>query len=159
KWARRRPALAALMAVSVLAAAGLLGGGVLFTMQLDEARQQAETHATSEGLLRQEADQKRTEANTQTGNAQQRAKELEKALGQVTEAEGKLRDEVYHLALVTGHAADNAWDAGRPEVANELLMTIPVKLRGWEWGYRKRRFQGSYCALYGHTGGLNSVAF
>jgi WD40 repeat protein/tRNA A-37 threonylcarbamoyl transferase component Bud32 len=43
KWSRRRPTAAALIAVSVVAVASLLGGGVWFTLNLDRARRQAQT--------------------------------------------------------------------------------------------------------------------
>src|SRR5262249_9740020 len=42
KWARRRPAAAALVAVSVLAALALLGGGAWFTARLADERDAAE---------------------------------------------------------------------------------------------------------------------
>src|SRR5262249_39441822 len=74
-WARRRPALAALLAVSVLAATGLLVGGVWFTVQLDRARQKA--------------DAKRDEADNQRGLADQRARDLKNALVKVQEEERK----------------------------------------------------------------------
>jgi len=78
RWARRRPALAALVSVSVLAVVGLLGGWAWFTYQLDNARTKAETHAESERRQREVADQ--------------RAGELHEALGKVEEAERKNRE-------------------------------------------------------------------
>jgi tRNA A-37 threonylcarbamoyl transferase component Bud32 len=138
RWARRRPALAALAAVSVLAAVGLLSGWAWFTFQLDEARTKAETHAENERV--------------QKGLAEDRATKLE-------EAERKTRDEVERLAIVTGKTADLAWDSGNVEKARELLQEIPPTLRGWEWRFRQRHFQGSYLTLYGHSDSVTSVAF
>jgi serine/threonine protein kinase len=63
-WARRRPALAGLAAVLVLATAGLLAGWVAFTVQLDERRR--------------DADQKRDEA-LKAGAAEKKARESEAA--------------------------------------------------------------------------------
>jgi WD40 repeat protein/serine/threonine protein kinase len=43
KWIRRRPAAAALVAVSMVAVMSLLGGGAWFTLKLDRARRDAQT--------------------------------------------------------------------------------------------------------------------
>src|SRR5205823_234847 len=128
KWARRRPAVAALLGVIVLATLGLLGGGFWFTLQLDESREKAEGLAASE---------------------KRRATDLKEALGKVQTAERKTRKEVERLAVLTGLAADDAWDTGQTEKANRLLLEVPAAFRGWEWRYRQRRFQGGYCTLYG----------
>src|SRR5262249_61353293 len=106
---------------------GLLTGGVWFTLQLEEARRKAESHASGEELLRKEADLKRAEAekrkteadqargeaDRQKALAEQRATALKDALGQVQEAERKSRAETARLAVFTGLAADDALDAGR----------------------------------------------
>jgi WD40 repeat protein len=166
KWARRRPALAALLGVTVLAAAALLTGGVWFTLRLDQAREKAEDHAANETRLRTEAEEKRLEAerarrdaDQQKRLAAQRANDLREALGKVQEEERKTREQVERLALLTVHAADDAWDAGRAERANALLLEVPAEFRAWEWQFRKRRFQGGYCTLFEHTGAVFSVAF
>src|SRR5262249_30202154 len=137
KWARRRPALAALLGVSVLAAVGLLTGGVWLTVQSEQDRQKQANHAANESRLRKEADEGRLEAQKQTALALQREKELKETLGQ--------------LAVLTGLAADDAWDLGRGQHANGLLLKIPADFRGWEWRFRQRRFLGGYCTLTGHT--------
>jgi WD40 repeat protein len=55
KWAKRRPALAALLATLVLAAVGLLVGGGWFTFQLNAARVRAEDLAGAKGRARADA--------------------------------------------------------------------------------------------------------
>jgi WD40 repeat protein/serine/threonine protein kinase/tetratricopeptide (TPR) repeat protein len=173
KWARRRPALAALASVIVLAAAGLLAGGVWFTVQLDEARERAEKLAAGEKgqreraeklaagekEQRERAEQRRGEANAATQLAEQRAQDLGEALEQLKEKERTIREKVGRLALITEHAADHAWDAGDVQQARDLLTEVPEEFRAWEWHYRRRRFQGSYCTLHGHTGQVRGVAF
>jgi serine/threonine protein kinase/tetratricopeptide (TPR) repeat protein len=64
-WARRRPSVAALLAVSVLAVLGLIGGGLWYNAQLREAVQRAEANEAEarderEAARRQQA---RAEAN------------------------------------------------------------------------------------------------
>jgi hypothetical protein len=131
KWARRRPALAALALVAVLAAASLLGGWATFTARLDEKRV--------------EADKARGEADKLKEVAEKRAKDLAEALARV--------------AAKTVQAADRDWDAGLAEQAVNLIHAVPVEYRGWEWRYLQRRFQGSYATLYGHLDRVTNVAF
>jgi WD40 repeat protein len=70
KWAKRRPALASLLLVVLLAALGLSGGGVWFTLRLDRERRRAEDNATAEGKARQEADAARRDALKQLDRAE-----------------------------------------------------------------------------------------
>jgi serine/threonine protein kinase len=93
KWARRRPALAALGAVIVLATAGLLAGWISFTLQLQEARNKAEAsaamekkHSAQEKKLRQKAERAATaEKKAREAETVQRkqAEEVSKLLGSV----------------------------------------------------------------------------
>jgi hypothetical protein len=131
KWAKRRPTMAALVAVSVLATAGLLAGWAAFTVRLDEAYVSEKKHAATETQLRWEADKQ---------------KEL-------------AEQDAARLAVTSGRAADHAWEAGRVTEARDFLAEIPSKYRGWEWHYRRRLFQGSYATLYGHTDPVSGVAF
>jgi hypothetical protein len=75
RWARRRPALAALAAVSVLAVAGLLAVWAGFTASLRHERNEAVA-------LRQQAETERDRANLQSERAQQLMK---RALGAIQE--------------------------------------------------------------------------
>jgi len=75
RWARRRPALAALTAVSVLAVVGLLAVWVGFTASLQHERNEAIT-------LRQQAEKERDRANSQSDRAQQL---LKRALNAIQE--------------------------------------------------------------------------
>lgn len=43
--------------------------------------------------------------------------------------------------------------------AQELLDSCPERLKGWEWGYLKRRCRFEPAVFYGPAEGLNSVAF
>jgi hypothetical protein len=163
KWARRRPALAALGVVSLLATVGVLGGWFAW---LEQARVTAEQHAAKEAALRRVADTERDRAKKQKAEADQHKAEAEKARADADNQKGlaqqravELHKQAVHLAAVTGHAADNAWDTGRADQAVRLLEEIPLQFRHWEWHYRHRRFQGSYATLYGHTAPVSSVAY
>src|SRR5262249_29953805 len=94
---------------------------------------------------RKDAEKEKAAADAARREADKRAKELEEA--------------AFRLAVSAGHAADDAWEVGRVERANELLAEIPLKFRGFEWRYRQRLFQGGYMSLRGHTDAVTSVAF
>jgi WD40 repeat protein/serine/threonine protein kinase len=152
KWAKRRPALAALVVVSVAALVGLLGGGGWFTWQLDVARRNAE--------------QKEKEALDQKGFAEGKTKELGEALTREEGAKKDAKDEADRatkaaraLAISTLGYADSEWDGGQVDHARQLLDQIPSSFRGLHWNYLQRKFQGSYCTLYGHTDTVSSVSF
>jgi WD40 repeat protein/tetratricopeptide (TPR) repeat protein len=138
KWARRRPALATLLGLLVLAGLSLLGGGLWFTVQLDESRRQAEQHALREQQQRTAADEQRALAEA---------------------AERKARAEASRLAVVSGLAADHAWEAGQLDEAMQFLAAVPTDYRHWEWHQRQRHYRGSYLTLYGHTDRVVAVAF
>jgi hypothetical protein len=159
KWARRRPALAALAAVSVLATAGLLAGWAAFTVRLDEALESEKQHAATETQLRQEAEDKRREADRHKVEADQQKSQAQEARREADKQKELAEQEAARLAVTTRRAADHAWEAGRVTDARDFLVEIPSKYRGWEWRYRRRLFQGSYATLYGHTGPVWGVAF
>jgi WD40 repeat protein len=115
------------------------------TAEARKEKNRADAKATEAKANEQKADRARKEADKQKRIAELRAKDLE--------------EETANLAILSGHAADNAWEAGRVELARDFLLAVPIKYRGWEWRYRQRRFQGSYATLYGHTGAVNAVAF
>jgi WD40 repeat protein/tetratricopeptide (TPR) repeat protein len=121
-------------------------------VEADRKRQDADKARQEADQQKKEADKARTEAETQKGLAEQRATELQ-------ESERKSREEAARLAVFTGLAADDAWDAGQVDKARRLLQEIPREHRGWEWWFRQRHFQGSYLTLYGHTMGVTSVVF
>jgi WD40 repeat protein len=63
------------------------------------------------------------------------------------------------LAARTLRLADAEWQAGRPELARDLLEEVPAALRRWEWHFLKRRVAGGRVTLHGHAGPVISVAF
>jgi formylglycine-generating enzyme required for sulfatase activity len=94
---RRRLAVV-LLAVVVLAAIGLVGGGIWFTMQLNEGLEKQKNHAASEARLRGEADGKRVEA-------EKRKAEADAALEEVGRQKGVAEQRAKELAVVTAHLA------------------------------------------------------
>jgi serine/threonine-protein kinase len=70
RWARRQPALAGLITVSVLAVVSLLGTGVWFTEQLRTERDHAREEGRQADEERQTAQRERDEANRQRERAE-----------------------------------------------------------------------------------------
>ncbi len=98
KWARRRPAQAAALVLTVLALVGLAVGGALFAWQAEQARVEAEySCAGSKGRMRREADDKRDEADRHAGRprnrkARREAEGARRATGQGLEKRGAGRE-------------------------------------------------------------------
>ena len=69
KWARRRPLITALLAVTILAAAGLLGVWASFTVRLQTERNRANANAEERDRQRREADEQRGRAEANEDRA------------------------------------------------------------------------------------------
>jgi WD40 repeat protein len=122
KWAKRRPAVAALSALSALLA---LVGLSLVLWQWREAvgaRRQAEA---AEGREREKA---AAEASAREAAVQ--------AQQQETEARRQAETQLYLSNVALAQREFQANNLGRAE---ELLNECPVALRGWEWHYLKRQ--------------------
>jgi WD40 repeat protein len=135
KWARRRPASAALC--GILAATFLLGlGGLAWSWQAAEAAQRDEK-------LR--ADQEAEEKRAQTARADQEAQDKR-----------RLATKLYfkNIALARLEFAEN--NLGR---ADELLEECDADLRGWEWHFLDRYFHPDCTTFRQHTAGVVSLAY
>jgi hypothetical protein len=130
KWAKRRPAAAALLSVTVLLVLTLVGGGVslFYSGRLEDALGEAERQ-------RDIAEQQRQIAEAQHAWAEQLAYARQIALAQAAWQEGDVR---------------HAW---------ELLDACRRDLRGWEHNYLYTLFTSNQHTFRGHTGAVLSVAF
>jgi WD40 repeat protein len=137
KWARRRPAVAGLLAALLLAALGLVGFGVGFTLRLDEARREAEA-------ARDVADREHRSAVDLADREAKTRREVERQLHRAEVAR-------YALALAQAQREMELYDFGR---AAELLDGCPWHLRGWEHRYLADRVRRSMRTFYGHPGPL-----
>jgi WD40 repeat protein len=121
KWARRRPAVAGLAAVSTLASVLLVAALVVSNVLI--AGREAETHRVNERLRQEQA-------------------EVRAALGRETsalEARTQALNEMKRTAYIRGIlVAEQEWRANRLARANALLDDCPRELRGWEWAYLHR---------------------
>jgi WD40 repeat protein len=156
KWARRRPAAAAL--VGVLAAALVAGtaGGAAFTYQIgaerdayrnlaDEYHDVADKEITARGKekeAREAAEQAKAGAETARSGAE---REKEKAERQRDRADLALH--VNRLAL-----AQKEGEAGNAPRALDVLEECRWDLRGWEWRHLRRRWAPQVEPVWGVRG-------
>jgi serine/threonine protein kinase/WD40 repeat protein len=129
KWARRRPALAALLALLVLVS---LAGLVLVSWQwyeADQARRQAQAKAADEAVARRQADVQRREAERERRRAQRLSAELALDQGSRLCQEGKMAPGLLWLAR-----ALELTPADEPD----LDYTIRANLAAW---------QGHFCPV------------
>ena len=158
KWARRKPAIAALLGlVALVTALGL--GGVLWQWRAavrarnvaDQESRNAKKQATlAEGrhveaeARRQEAEQARAKERVQT--------ELAKA--QTELAEQRLYD--VRMNLVQHYWEDNNGELLQQGLDEQLPANQRgIDRRGFEWFYWQRKMSSGHITLKGHTDGLD----
>jgi WD40 repeat protein len=130
RWARRRPAVAGLLAVSAILTLLLLAGGValVFDSQVRDLN----------GRLRV--------ALAQAEKAQQ---------GEMEQRE-RAQVLLYFMSIERAHSA---WRENDVQRADDILETCDPEQRRWEWYYVHRLCHSELLALKGHTHFVNSVAF
>jgi WD40 repeat protein len=142
-WVRRRPALAALLLVSAVAALALvaMGVGLFYAKRLQDVNGQL-------AAAYSEVDSQRTEADKQRSRA-----EVQEALAQ------------RYLYFSRINMADRAWHEARVGPMLALLEEHPPTRpgaedpRGFEWYYLWRLAHANLLSLKGHKSGLTSVCF
>jgi len=129
-WARRRPAAAALLLVSGLAALALVGAGVAYFYNTRLEAKNVEL----------------AQASAETDRA------LVKAEQALNEAE--FQRYFHHIARAAA-----GWREGNMVQVEKLLDDCPPDRRGWEWYYLKRLCHTELLSLSGHTDAVNGVAY
>jgi WD40 repeat protein len=126
KWARRRPAVAALLAMVVVSVA-LASGGYALTERLkrDVTRQGLE-------LLAEKA--KRTHFETELLKSHDRKVQME--------------EDRYFQQIA---AAERAIEDNNPREAEQSLAACAVRLRNWEWRHLERRLHSELATIQGHS--------
>jgi WD40 repeat protein/serine/threonine protein kinase len=142
KWAKRRPAVAGLVAALMLAAVGLVVGGIWFTISLRHALALANASAEAERTAKEAAqeEQKRADEARQQADAARIKVEWLAYAGQIG-------------------LAQREWQDGNVAHARDLLNACQGDLRGWEHHYLHTLFDKNQRTLWGHTAPVYSVAF
>jgi WD40 repeat protein/serine/threonine protein kinase len=148
RWARRRPAAAALIGVSLLATL-LLVAALTISNVLIHAKQ-LETDGALHAL--QEAHEKLADQQRQTEAAFEREKN---ALAERTRALDKEKQSAYFHRI---DLAAREWLANNVGRAEELLELCPPELRRWEWYYLKRLCRADLLSLHVPSDAATAVA-
>jgi WD40 repeat protein len=141
KWARRRPAAAALVLLGLLTGLGLAGGGLWHTTQVGRERQKV---------------------REREGEVQRQTAEVDRQRRRVEDRE---RLVALHRYALDVRRAQLCWDSGDAGQARAILLRhVPAPggadLRGFEWHYLNRLCHSSDpWTLTTHAGGALSLAF
>jgi WD40 repeat protein/tRNA A-37 threonylcarbamoyl transferase component Bud32 len=142
KWARRRPAVAALVGVSALALVLLVVGLLVVNVRI--SHQQQETQEALE-------DKSKTLAELNQAHTQ-----LQTTLTDLNRAFARQRD----LQRTIISQAEWEWALGHPTVTDRLLDACKASEHPpWEWRYLKRLCHAELLTLRGHAGAVHGVAF
>jgi WD40 repeat protein len=171
KWVRRRPAVAAALAATLLAVGGLVIGGVWWRRAVEQQHIAAEQRGIAQEMdhLRGVAEAERTEAVGQRAEAvQQRAeavKQRTEADQQRARAETQERLVRRLLYFSRTSLAGRFWHEAHIGRLDELLQALRPEhtggedLRGFEW-YHLWHLRHSWLrSLEGHTAAVYAVAF
>jgi WD40 repeat protein len=135
KWSRRRPAVAALLAlVTVVASLGLVG--ILWAY--GEAVRERNTAQKAESRATSEADKARLEAR------------------RADEEAGRARLQTYWAQV---GRTDSLLQAGDYAGAVAVLENIGPEWRSWEYDWRRRQAEGTPLTLRGHTMSVRAVSY
>ncbi|HZT83779.1 MAG TPA: protein kinase [Gemmataceae bacterium] len=148
KWARRRPAVAALLALVLVVAVAGFAAVTYQWRQTERALAEAqEAREDAELAQLQVADWALAEAEASQRAAQAR---------QEAEARGRLLEGALYFNRIA--LADREWAAGNVARAEGLLGECPPARRGWEWHYLRHRLHAGQRVLAGHRDAVLGVA-
>jgi WD40 repeat protein/tRNA A-37 threonylcarbamoyl transferase component Bud32 len=150
KWARRKPAVAASMALGSLAAFAVVALAVrlVYSWELEDANQKlGEAVGAKESAL-VTADEARRAAEYNHQQADEARAKLDAALG---------REQALHY-IHSINLAYREWQANRVDEARRLLDTCPHDLRHWEWHYLDRQCHAEALTIRGHVGPITALA-
>ena len=164
KWVKRRPALAALMGVTMLMVLALVAGGVslFYTGEVKDQRDIAQREREAANLARGKAVEERdravnaeAEATTQRGVAEEQRGKAITASNEANRQRERADDLLYVNRIALAQREIERSNFGR---AAEVLDSCRWDQRGWEW-YHVRRAALLVHSLEGHTGTVQSVCF
>jgi WD40 repeat protein/tRNA A-37 threonylcarbamoyl transferase component Bud32 len=129
RWMKRRPAVAGLLAISVVAALALVGVivGLVFNYRLQAANEQTEIARRAEEEQRKKKEQALSDRETS----------------------------LYFNRIIL---AEREWGANNVGRTLQLLEECPPGLRGWEWHYLKRLCHLDLLTIRAHPGGAYTVS-
>jgi WD40 repeat protein/tRNA A-37 threonylcarbamoyl transferase component Bud32 len=149
KWARRRPAVAALGAATLLS---VVLGFSLVTWKWRQAL--AAEEKTSEALVAQREATARAEAAEQDARLAQAEESRQKNVAQEALREARTNLYLHNVAL-----AEREWADGNAARVEELLSACPPDARRWEWYHLRRLSRTGRTSVVADPNHLGSLAF
>jgi WD40 repeat protein/HEAT repeat protein len=135
KWAKRRPAAAALVATCVLAVlAGVVGLAISNRMIADRQRQTDDALRARTAAL-EDADRHLKKEQAARQETAETLARLKKEQGRTAAALAAQQRAAYLSDIAL---AANEWAGNRPIRSAQLLDSCPIDLRGWEWHHLQR---------------------
>jgi len=141
KWMKRRPAVAALIAASLIAAIAMSGAAVAvwYNGQLQTALNDAKVQRKkAESLL----DEVEASGKIEVNLRKEKERLLAEAIAAKVAEESARRTADQNLYLYRIALADRELIAGNNSAAKDILDECPASLRHWEWHYSERRSRG-----------------
>jgi WD40 repeat protein len=130
KWVRRRPAQAALAAVSLLAALGLGVGLAVSNALISEA---LDERTSALDALQQQQQQTKDALKREQGAT----KDLKQALADLDKSFRNEQRTAHFRGILV---AEREWQVNHLDRGDKLLESLgPAALRGWEWRFLKRQ--------------------
>ena len=149
KWARRRPAVASLLAALLLVVA--LSGAVVLWKWSDAEFQRGQAERSAEDFRQKSIDE--AKAREQAQQAEQKAKD-EKAI-----AVQKTADEMKARGQAEKELTRAEWLLYASQIRQAQLDACRWDFRGWEHAHLRRQKEQTHMTLPGHTHVLPIVAF
>ena len=163
KWARRRPAAAALIGVILAALTALFLMGFFYNLELQNALANIGLEKQATTAARLEIDKEKTATNLARQEVEQQKNataSARKDVDQQKEATAAAQEEAdYNLYLSQIILADSQFHANRVAFAEQALGKCPPRLRGWEWRYLKLLCHAEVMTLLGPTASVTALAF
>jgi WD40 repeat protein len=157
KWAKRRPAVAGLVAVSVMAVLALGGFAAYFTVTLAERNRRLGEEVVRAEAAEQAAGQRATEANAARHDAEWQRSHAEEEKSKAEAQRDRAERLVYAGQL---SLAQREWQDNHAAVAKGLLDASQNNLRGWEHRYLNTLFNHlGQRTFLGHIGPVTGVCF
>jgi WD40 repeat protein/tRNA A-37 threonylcarbamoyl transferase component Bud32 len=155
KWAKRRPAVAALLAVSAVALVAVLGGGTAFTLRLHEFTVRLQDQFRETQQARDDADDKAAQLTLQV-QATDNARKV---------AEGKEQEARFNQYVAQMNLVQREYEANNIVRVRELLdAQVPrvpgaTDFRNFECHYWHHLMHQELRTFTGHRSGVLDVAF
>jgi WD40 repeat protein/Flp pilus assembly protein TadD len=163
KWMRRRPALAAVLAVVVASVIGLVILQVRFTRELEAEKTVAVAERNTAVVERKRSEEGEAKLKVQYDRAEA-AKRTADEQRKTAEAERKNKEVQLELARQTVYTtqlwrAAGVWDRDSVQGRELLddLAVCPLDLRDFTWGYYHRLCHWDRMMFHGHTARVSSL--